>query len=350
MYVSEVIEKAEAIAEESYDYQTWENMITSVLSDLNPIAKLLDSKEVYIVGERIGEIVNLHQAKRDIRIAVEQSYQAQREVEFHLKPITSYWQAVRHLLTIEQTEPFEVSFQTRRLITESLTYDMFYPLTGTGVFGEPVFDHPSNLLELMEELPELFEPEEEPEEEEEEEEEEEPEEEEPEEPVIHEPVFKKTCVPEEVELTVRDGNDCTLDLTGEAYDIVSVTYIGPRGSKRTLRQIPVHDNYSIGWSKDKNELHVKNLPEPYGKIRVDYYAYLTIRKHQGEKVFNLPEEHHEVILKGLLTLVAQKEEDIQRKRDFSREYEQAKEQMAMKRIHAVEPWREAVAQAAGGDD
>lgn len=143
----------------------------------------------------------------------------------------------------------------------------------------------------------------------------------------------------EITPTIVDGY-CEIDISSdisELYEIVIVSFKPTGKRKQTLRKLPPYDGVSLGWVRENNKIKIQNLPGT-GTVIVDYYAVLTMTVSGGDKIFNLPEEHHDVILKGLLATVAQKEEELDRKNDFFGEYMMAKRELMAKRVQEMEPW------------
>jgi len=126
----------------------------------------------------------------------------------------------------------------------------------------------------------------------------------------------------------------------ELYELIGVQYrpIGQR--RKSLKQIPYYDTASTGWHKDRSFIYIQNLPQNYTTcgIFIHFYEKLAMLQDGEDETFNLPEEHHDVILKGLLYKVAQREEDHNRLRTFSNDYMLAKQQMLAKRISDLETW------------
>lgn len=135
--------------------------------------------------------------------------------------------------------------------------------------------------------------------------------------------------------TIAD-NKCEIDLTSDitdAFEIVSISYL-QNDRKKQLKKLPPFDGVTTGWIREQSKVKIQNLPDGITTIVVDYYQLLTLTAG----VFNLPEEHHEIILKGVLAMVAQKEEELDRKQDFFQEYMLAKREMMAKRVQDMEPW------------
>ncbi len=124
----------------------------------------------------------------------------------------------------------------------------------------------------------------------------------------------------------------------DLYEVVSVSFKPDGKRSRPLRHLSLADTVSTGWMKDAGRIIVQELPEDKGEIVIDYYGTIKIVDEGQEKTFDLPVEHHDVILKGLLSKVAQKEEEFDRRQDFYSEYLAAKNEMMGKRIKEVETW------------
>lgn len=126
----------------------------------------------------------------------------------------------------------------------------------------------------------------------------------------------------------------------DLYELLGAAYKYGDSRKRALKQLPYYNTVSTGWVKDDANIYFQGLSDEYEEctIYVYYYELLKIIPDGNDRTFNLPEEHHDVILKGLMSKVAQREEDYNRRMDFYNEYIMAKRDMLAKRIADTEPW------------
>ena len=128
------------------------------------------------------------------------------------------------------------------------------------------------------------------------------------------------------------------NLTNNFYEILAVSYKPAGKRKRLLRKLSPFDSASTGWHQENNRIVVRGLSDLPGEIIVDGYLRLGMTEEADSKVFNLPEKYHEIILKGVLAIAMQKEEELDRKNDFFGEYMMMKNQMQAERIQEMEPW------------
>jgi len=141
-----------------------------------------------------------------------------------------------------------------------------------------------------------------------------------------------------VTLASGAGEFTISDEISNVFEIVSVSFT-PTGKRSIpLRKLFPHDNVSTGWKQQEDKIVLQSLPWSAGTANVSYYERLTLTSSNGVYTMSLPEKYHEVVLKGVLAVAMQKEEEIDRKQDFFGEYLLAKRNMAVERITEVEPW------------
>jgi len=146
-------------------------------------------------------------------------------------------------------------------------------------------------------------------------------------------ILQRTSVPVELE----DGT-ATIDIPDGIYEILAVSFQPTGKRSMMLRRLSAYDTASVGWHQDMFTITVQNLKQDEGNVDIDHYANLTMTEEGTEQVFNLPEKYHEVLLKGVLAMTMQKEEELDRKQDFYQEYMMAKQVMMAERVKEVEPW------------
>jgi hypothetical protein len=142
-------------------------------------------------------------------------------------------------------------------------------------------------------------------------------------------------------VTLTD-NAANVSVPTGAFEVVSVGFVPTSKRKVPLRKVSSADSASVGWYRRGDYVILQNIPYT-GEISIDYYEILT----NTAGVLNLPEEYHEVVLKGLMAMAMQKEEDMGRKNDFYGEYSLMKRQMLADRIMAMEPWNAYLLQGGG---
>ena len=133
-------------------------------------------------------------------------------------------------------------------------------------------------------------------------------------------------------VTLVDGA-ATIAIPNDAYDVFGIYFIPTGLRKMNLKKVSPYDSASIGWYQHGDNIKIQNIPYT-GSVSIDYYEMLSITDDE----FNLPVKYHEVILKGVLATVAQKEEELNRKQDFYQEYIIAKRTMYAERTMDLEPW------------
>lgn len=151
--------------------------------------------------------------------------------------------------------------------------------------------------------------------------------------------FAKLLAEEEVSLTIVDG-EAEIDLTAitDLFDVVNVS-IKPTGKRRMkLRKLPAYDGVSMGWVRYPNRVKLQNLTWSSGDAIVEYYQDLAMTVSGADYTINLPEEYHEIVVKGICATAMQKEEEYDRKQDFYGEYTLGKRRMMAERTIAMEPW------------
>ena len=122
-----------------------------------------------------------------------------------------------------------------------------------------------------------------------------------------------------------------------AIEVVSVSFTPTGKRAKPLRKLSPNDRVSTGWRRQENKIVLQSIPWS-GAVSVDYYKKLTLTLSGTEYVLNLPEQYHEVVLKGTIAVAMQKEEELDRKADFFGEYMMGKQKMAAERIFEMEPW------------
>jgi len=142
-------------------------------------------------------------------------------------------------------------------------------------------------------------------------------------------------------VTLTD-NAADVSVPSGAYEVIGVGFVPTSKRKVPLRKVSSADSASVGWYRRGAHVILQNIPYT-GSVSIDYYAILT----NTAGVLNLPEEYHEIVLKGLMALAMQKEEDMGRKNDFYGEYSLMKRQMLADRIMAMEPWNAYLLQGGG---
>ena len=127
-----------------------------------------------------------------------------------------------------------------------------------------------------------------------------------------------------------------------AYEVVGVGFV-PTGKRVVpLRRVSSAESASVGWYRRGAHVILQNIPYT-GSVSIDYYEILT----NTAGVLNLPEEYHDIVVKGLMAMAMQKEEDMGRKNDFFTEYMLLKRQMLADRIKIMEPWNLHLLQGGG---
>ncbi len=152
----------------------------------------------------------------------------------------------------------------------------------------------------------------------------------------------KILISEEVDITLTGeaGEVDLAELETDFYEILSVSYKPTGKRKMILKKLPPFDSASVGWYREENFIQLQNIHYGVGKVVVDGYAMLTLTEDEDnlDKTLNLPQKYHEVVLKGVMAVAMQKEEEYDRKSDFFGEYMMAKKQMQAERIMEMEPW------------
>ena len=123
-----------------------------------------------------------------------------------------------------------------------------------------------------------------------------------------------------------------------AIEVVSVSFTPTGKRAKVLRKLSSQDRVSTGWRRQEDKIALQSLPWVAGTANVDYYKNLTLTLSGGFHVLNLPAKYHETVLKGVLALAMQKEEELDRKADFFGEYMMGKQKMVAERIFEMEPW------------
>ena len=161
---------------------------------------------------------------------------------------------------------------------------------------------------------------------------------------------------EDITVTISSG-EATMTISStlpNLYELVDVSFLPTGGRNRPLRRIAPTDSVSVGWSRMENDtIHLRNLPWTAGTATVKYYENLSMTASTvttGDYTFNLPAQHHEVLLLGVCAYAMQKEEELDRKSDFYAEYMMGKRKMMAERTAEIEPWnRQYVAQIKVGE-
>jgi hypothetical protein len=155
-------------------------------------------------------------------------------------------------------------------------------------------------------------------------------------------------------LKTKTGIAITLDSNGNgtitiaedvdlktAYKNIAVFFTPTGGVEKRLRKLNWHDEVSTGWRDDDTYIYLRNMKDSAGTVRVDYYqrlAYSEVEGDEGEYTLNLPEDYNHVVISGLCTKATQKEEDLDRKKDFEQEYMSLLAAMRIERTLKAEPW------------
>ncbi len=156
----------------------------------------------------------------------------------------------------------------------------------------------------------------------------------------------KLLTTEIIPVTLTDGCG-EIDIEDEVedfYEMVAVHYKPTDKRRYVLKKIPMMDTSSQGWNMIDGKIQLHNLSEDEGDVYVSYYKTLSMNDTGLDVEFNLPERYHETLLKGVMAIVAQKEEELERKADFFFEYTMGKRMMLAERMLEVEPWYSGMAQ------
>ena len=125
------------------------------------------------------------------------------------------------------------------------------------------------------------------------------------------------------------------DISLSLFEVVSVSF-KPHGERsRMLKRIAQQNTVSMGYYRKYDEICLRNIPYESGQVEINYYELLTIDENDE---FNLPDKYHEVLLKGVMAMAMQKEEELDRRHDFMNDYMIAKRQMQAERVIEMEPW------------
>ncbi len=143
------------------------------------------------------------------------------------------------------------------------------------------------------------------------------------------------------ELNISADGEVDMSGVDNLHEVVSA-YYRPDGfdNYRKLRRLAAFDLFSEGWKQDQGAL-VFQVEDIDGQGKIDYYEQLYLAEDGSDYTLNLPEKHHEVVLRGLCAAVMQKEEHMDLKADYQGEYMayyNAKEQMKIERAYEMEPW------------
>jgi hypothetical protein len=163
----------------------------------------------------------------------------------------------------------------------------------------------------------------------------------------------KTVAESTIPLTIAN-EAATISLSStyltDPFEVVSVALQSTGERKKQLRKLPAYDSVSLGWVHSGTSLTLQNLPVTAADAVVTYYQDLSMTlstASTNDYTINLPEEYHDIVVKGLCALAMQKEEEGDRKGDFYGEYTLGKRRLLAERIMAVEPWN---AQAVRGGE
>ena len=127
-------------------------------------------------------------------------------------------------------------------------------------------------------------------------------------------------------------------LPSDLYEIHSVSY-KPDGKRSVpLKRVSAMDTASVGFYRDGTTLYLQNLPYSNGKVQIKYYIELRVFEDGGDNYYPLPDKYEHVLLKGLQAMAMQKEEELDRKKDFFSEYMMLKQEMLNERRRELEPW------------
>ncbi len=161
----------------------------------------------------------------------------------------------------------------------------------------------------------------------------------------------KVLTETEVSLTITN-EEATINLVSSAptlFELIGIS-LKPTGKrKQKLRKLPAYDSVSLGWIRYNTTVKLQNLPVASAKAVVEYYqklAMTAVAAPSTDHTINLPEEYHDIVVKGICALAMQKEEEQDRKNDFYGEYTLGKRRMISERTMAMEPWN-AVAMRGG---
>ena len=151
--------------------------------------------------------------------------------------------------------------------------------------------------------------------------------------------FAKMLEEEEVSLTIANEEaEINLSAISDLFEVVNIS-IKPTGKRRMkLRKLPAYDGASMGWVRYPNKVKLQNLTWTSGAGVVEYYKDLTMTVSGLDHTINLPEEYHDIVVKGICALAMQKEEEFDRKQDFYGEYTLGKRRMMAERTVSMEPW------------
>lgn len=164
----------------------------------------------------------------------------------------------------------------------------------------------------------------------------------------------KTVAENNVPLTITNG-EAVVNLSSshltEPFEVVNVALQSTGDRKKQLRKLPSYDSASFGWVHGGTRITLQNLPTTSADAVVTYYQNLAMTLSTAstgtDYTINLPEEYHDIVVKGICALSMQKEEEGDRKGDFYGEYTLGKRRLFAERIQAVEPWN---APAIGGEN
>lgn len=132
----------------------------------------------------------------------------------------------------------------------------------------------------------------------------------------------------------------------DLQEVRKVFYTPAGGKKNRLRKLAQGDDYSTGWKVEADKLFLQGLgSEVSGEINLALYKNLPhIAYDSAAKKFTpasppqplRPHQHHLLVL-WLCTKSQQREEEAEDKRDFQREYDEAKSIFSMERMKEMEP-------------
>lgn len=155
------------------------------------------------------------------------------------------------------------------------------------------------------------------------------------------PVAKQLDIAGNIAVTLTDGkgeiaiaNDVTLQ---KAHEIVNVYYVGADNNHRKLRRLPINDYYSKGWRLANGKILIQGL-----KTETNITCDVDIYKRLAHVValtdtFEIPEQYHTLISMYIIAKSQQKEEELEDKFDFFRDYTTSKQRFAVDRIWEMEP-------------
>ena len=162
--------------------------------------------------------------------------------------------------------------------------------------------------------------------------------------VLHDLTPAAKVVAETTDNTTITDEEATITLT-DVHEVINVSFKPTDGRKHVLRKLSSYDTVSTGYIRENNAVRLQGIPWSAGTTYITYYAMLERTASGDDFTINLPEQYHDVLLRGVCAKAMQKEEDADRKQDFYGEYLLGKHKMLAERTYEVEPWNAQIANA-----